>query len=297
MNGLLVDTIRSATRLAAHQRLLSAVILFVFTLACRSVAAQQVQLSTPQFGASDSFHERFGTSWGFRSGNAFFNFGGPNPGLPPFGGHDPNADARFGLGGRWGGGAFSLQGFAGQGSSRTLVADTPMIVIPNGGVGTVANTLQRPFVTGLAPVVGRRSISPLLERLERLRQQRSALGHAASRSALPGNAVELPADANSVDRLSTRDALPGGGGADSADGSTASRGDLSVAEIRRRQAEREEVERQRELTEVRQLIERGRGCEEAGKLGAAAIYYKQAARRAESPLREQLLDHARQLGR
>jgi hypothetical protein len=81
------------------------------------------------------------------------------------------------------------------------------------------------------------------------------------------------------------------------DRSTARHGDLSVAEIERRREIRLSAEALERQTRIQRLIERGRGCEEAGKFGAAGIYYKQAARQADSPLREQLLERARQLQR
>ena len=297
--------IRHVIHLSARLVLVVAVALSaLMVIDQRPVVAQQVQVSAPMTGVSDSFYERFGTSWGFsgggRNGRAFFNFGGPNPGLPPFGGLDPNADARFGLGGRWGGGSAFFQGFAGQGSSRTIVSETPTIVIPNGGTGSIFSGVQRPFVTGVVPVVGRRNLSPLLDRIARLRSQPPAMS--ASRSSLADRrSAETDhgdlADHN--DPAIGRASASGGGSTRQAgyqpDRSTAGRGDLSVAEIQRRRESEQQAKSDERRAEVERLIERGRGCEQAGKLGAASIYYKRAARQADGPLRQQLLDHVRGL--
>lgn len=248
-----------------------------------SVRGQQVRVSTPRTGVSDSFYEQFGTSWGFGGRNFFFNFGGPNPGLPPLGLGDPNAGARFGFGGVGGNGRFFLNGFASQGSDRTLVSETPMVVIPNGGVGSIASVLQRPFVTGLVPVVGGRNASPLLERLERLRQQ-AEVGESPGHQA----AADQQA-AGAADQLGESEPPARGAWKEGDRPSTASQGDLSVAEIERQRAAAEHQEQQRQQLEVEQWLVRAQDCEQQGKWGAARVYYQNAARQATGTLREQLL--------
>ncbi len=73
--------------------------------------------------------------------------------------------------------------------------------------------------------------------------------------------------------------------------STATHGDLSVAEIRRQQAQEGDADQK----EIRRLVERARGAEEAGKSGVAKIYYNMAARRAEGEMRRQILDKIKDL--
>ncbi|MCO6455028.1 MAG: hypothetical protein J5I93_06985 [Pirellulaceae bacterium] len=264
-------------------RVLSFGVVLVLVLVPVSLRGQQVRVSTPRSGVSDSFYEQYGTSWGFGGRNFFFNFGGPNPGLPPLGLGDPNAGARFGFGGAGGNGRFFLNGFASQGSDRTLVSETPMVVIPNGGVGSIASVLQRPFVTGLVPVVGGRNASPLLERLERLRQQ-SELGETPGSQAADGERAGRETGETSEGLPSARDV-----GNQVGQPSTASLGDLSVAEIQRQRAAAEQLEQQRQQIEVEQWLARAQDCEQQQKWGAARVYYQNAARQATGTLRQQLL--------
>ena len=74
--------------------------------------------------------------------------------------------------------------------------------------------------------------------------------------------------------------------------STATHGDLSVAEIRRQQAA---VDAHRDA-EVQERLDKARSYEEAGKPNIAKIYYQQAAARATGELKQQLLDKIKTLG-
>ena len=162
--------------------------------------AQQVYTTVPLVNTRDSFYESFGTDWGFshrgRNGYFFFNRGGANTAIPAFGGYDPNAVARFGFGSRGRNGSFYFNGWAGQGSSRTITSAAPSLMLQNGGSGFVQDISVRPFVTGLIPVVGDGAVSPVEERLERLRQE-AALVNPGSRPTdaelLLGSDLRLPA--------------------------------------------------------------------------------------------------------
>lgn len=74
-------------------------------------------------------------------------------GQPSFGGFDPAAGAQIGL-------AIlsDIEAFffirAAQGDSRTNVLAAPKITLFNGQVGTVNDTVTRPFVAGFTPIVG-----------------------------------------------------------------------------------------------------------------------------------------------
>lgn len=59
----------------------------------------------------------------------------------------------------------------------------------------------------------------------------------------------------------------------------------SVAELRSERA----GEQQARIAEAQNLFERGKSAEQAGKTSLARIYYQQASRRAEGPLKEQIL--------
>src|SRR5688500_18618584 len=120
-------------------------------------AAQQVNLDAPFNTVGHSFYEQVGVRWGLSGRNWFFNFGGPGPGagvVPPFGGFDPNAGANFGVGFRGNGVNGFLNITAGQGSTTTFGSASPSVTVMNGQTGFFADTQQRPFVTGLVPVVG-----------------------------------------------------------------------------------------------------------------------------------------------
>lgn len=296
-------------------------------LACwqdAGVDAQQVQLTSPFQTLNDGFYENFGFG-GINMGRSgpgggwFFNTGPANSTPPPFGGYDPAADARFGM--QFGGPFnFGFNMLAGQGSNRSNTVTAPTLVIPNGGSGYLFSGSISPFVTGVIPVVGNAplgpmmpvvqptqpSFSPLAERVAQLQQQQQAAGQAAA-DAAPMAAFQPAPAVNPMPAVPARDAAPlvvkGGQARDgaaaarpavsgSAVGSSANHGDLSVAEIRRQQAQ-QAADRQEEI-QVR--IEKARGYEDAGKPGLAKVYYQQAAARAEGELKKQLLDKIRSLG-
>jgi hypothetical protein len=155
----------------------------------------------------------------------------------------------------------------------------------------------RPFVTGLIPVVGDYPFipyapapytmyppfaaasapvytSPLADRLERLRAEKLAggkkdeVGDGKDDLVLGGAEPEKPAAA-----------VAGGSTV-----SSAARGDISIAEIRRLQAADEEAKRQ----ELESLIEEARIAEQNGHLGVARVRYQQALRRATGDQRKEL---------
>lgn len=139
-----------------------------------SAHAQQVTIGAPMTNVGGNFHENIGFGWNasIPTGNPAagargvvglgpngpqqginFGFGGPGNAPPPFGLGNQNP-AQLGWqvqgpnGGRLG---FNL--FADQGASTTLSSQTPMLTVMNGQQGYFASTVQRPFVTGLIPVV------------------------------------------------------------------------------------------------------------------------------------------------
>ena len=143
----------------------------------RPVSAQQIGISTPFTTTSDSFYERMGVNFGFSlpggqgpgsrivglmpngqftpNGNLVFRQGGSVSALPPFGGYDPGANARFGFNYlNRGGGGFSLGFDFGKGSNRSMTTTAPSLVVQNGQGGTFTDGVYRPFVTGVIPVVG-----------------------------------------------------------------------------------------------------------------------------------------------
>jgi hypothetical protein len=143
-------------------------------LASTSTHAQQVTIGAPMTNVGNNFHENIGVGWGFN-----IPTGNPAAGARGVVGHGPNgpqqginfgfggagnAPAPFGLGNQnpaqlgWqvqgpNGGRLGFNLFADQGASTTLSSQTPMLTVMNGQQGYFASTVQRPFVTGLIPVV------------------------------------------------------------------------------------------------------------------------------------------------
>jgi hypothetical protein len=273
--------------------------LVILTAATSPATAQYSVISTPFNNLSDSFHESFGFGGGFSFGGnpappgsnnsqtSPISFGFPGPAPPPFGGFQPGTGAT--LGGAVRGGNFSGSGNFGfsQGNSRALVSQTPMVTVPNGGSGSFYDTSQRPFVTGVVPVIGGwntgplvtnspfsglgqlppATISPLQERISRLRSGQQPL-------LLQQPEVRQP--------RAPRQA--------SVAHSSAESGDLSVAEIRRQQDSGPAVSK-----ETTHWIELARSAEQRGKQSVARLYYRNAANTADGALRQQLLDKVQEL--
>jgi len=275
--------------------------------------AQQINVSTPLINTSDSFFENFGVNFGFNlrgGGNVFgldplgnpirdiqFRQNSAGSAIPPFGGFDPASAANVGLGiNRPGGtGLFNLT--ASQGSSRSIVSQVPSVTIPNGGTGTIIDTSQSPFVTGVIPVVGggfEPTILPLAALYYPTTAQRSQRGPSPLQMAV--QRINEDAERGVGPRLGAA----GGHRAPSAEQraaarssnagpSTAERGDLSVAQIKRQRSAEIAAEQAAEVAELEALIERARGAFAAGKSGAAKIYLRQAISRAEGDQKTDLL--------
>jgi hypothetical protein len=234
-------------------------------LAClASSAAAQAQYSRIEapFGSiGNSFYESIGVSWGLQGNGWFARFGGPP--VPQFGGFDPAAQGQLGLGFRGNGMSGFLNLTAGQGSDSSIVSQTPSVVLPNGGFGFVSDTLQRPFVLGIVPVIGDEPISPVKQALSRLEAE--------------GGLQRLSRDDTEEGlKLGGNKTAAGGTGGRSGGPSSAERGDVSVAEIRARQA----AEDAAAAAEIDALVDKAAQSESVGKLGLARIYYRQALRRA-----------------
>jgi len=249
-----------------------------------SAFAQQVTIAAPFNGVNDNFQEGIGVGWNFGINTpppfGFNNDGGPSAvvGLGPNG--LPMQGIQFGFGGPAGGLAPAVGGngqvnggqlgwqvngngfsgginiFAGQGNTRSLVSETPFVTSLNGYPAFFSATSQRPFVTGLIPVVngygagftgptviypslnipwpgpqgyGPPPISPLQERIARFKAEQDA-GIAAPRDA-PGELVlKRPADQPTNEAADSTAPKLG------TSGSSAERAAPSLEEIRRRKA-------------------------------------------------------------
>jgi hypothetical protein len=266
-----------------HQSVFAAL---MFLALATPAAAQQTYVQAPFHSAGSSYFERLGFGFGGTIGNnAFFNFGGVNQALPPFGGHDPSADARFGFGVRGNGFNLNVQGAAASGYSSSYSSTTPSLMLTNGVPGSIFSGVQRPFVTGLVPYVGHFSpgigyvqrppvvTSPLAERVSRMQDElaRVAASPAPVRTATTTKPVESPEPAQTA--------------------STAQRGALSLRAIRAANAAADQ-----ELSaEIEAHLEDARHHEAAGELGLAAIHYGRAAAKARGDQQRQLRQKAAEL--
>jgi hypothetical protein len=308
--------------------------LFVWAaaLAASPAVAQQATIGAPFNNSGDSFFETNGVNFGF---NIPAPAGGRNAvvGLTPQGAIDPNginfvqgggaaAAPQFGGGNQGGGATFGFAarsplgtasfGFsASQGSTRSLVSQTPSVTLQNGATAFISDTSQRPFVTSVVPVVG--GFAGLAQPLYTLPAApepvdsfgTSALGERLHRlGETPGPRVAPVAPQNFSGpqfRNSTGDATAGSNsppaevGAGTAEfsrdlagarQSSAGQPAASIAEIRAQQAADDEAAQ----SELRQILDRAQEAIALGKPNVARIYYQQLARRATGPLRQQALD-------
>lgn len=128
-------------------RLYRGVALALLVLLTNSAFAQQISTSTGLRSNSTRFGESFQSSWSYRKPGLSMQFNG---GGGPFGGLPGNPGIATGL--QIGGfqGNFS----AGQFSSTNSSSFTPMLTTTNGYPGGMFIGTRRPFVIGVAPVVG-----------------------------------------------------------------------------------------------------------------------------------------------
>lgn len=234
--------------------------------------AQYSSIATPLHNVGASYYESLGIGFSGNIGNnVFFNNGG-GPVRPPFGG-GVGGGAQFGFGLRGNGGGFNFGLSADSGYDAGMTSVTPSITLPNGGTGAIFDVQQRPFVTGLVPMVGHfapgigytmappRVTSPLAERLSRIE---AAGGPAPPPSVSPSTRPSAGIFPN------TRQA------------STAERGEQSLTEIRAAQTDKAASH----TAEVEALLEAARLREAAGEIGQALIDYGRAASRLEGAERE-----------
>ena len=278
-------------------------ILFTLLLVVVSsvASAQMVTTGTPFNRVSDSFHENIGTSWSLQGKNWSVNFGGNNalPGQAPFG--NPGGAG----GGIQGGVGFGGNGFTGniwgrmeQGSSRSLVSQTPSVTTFNGVPGMVSDTQQTPFVISNTPVVGSwtgmpgivdptggsltsgltRPVgnSPVSQALSRVR---AAEGTPAGDSPNGLRRAAFGSDRLTRNNRSDADDSPSYG-SDSADDASSSADSVvgSVAQMKQLY-QQENVEPKREKAQLN--IEKARAAAEKGRIGAAKSYYRVAMKYAQ----------------
>lgn len=280
-----------------------------------SANGQYINLDTPFQSNTESFYERIGIDFGFaipgsqntqgsrvvglnpngtftQNGAIQFTQGSSGSAVPQFGGYDPASDATFGYANLNNGGGYQLGFRLGQGNTRTSTGTTPTITVPNGVPGSVNDSILRPFVTGVVPVVGGfpnqyfnavhspgPPISPLDIALTRLQQDLDA-GIAQrdenGRIYYPGQEDSLTLSGSSNSYVEPKE-------------STANTSDLSVAEIRRRRESDQESLSIQNQEEIDELIRLADGALENRKPGAARIFLRRAMRMADGELKLELL--------
>ncbi len=279
---------------------------FLFSFVCIPAKAQpQVTIGTPIHRTGTGFYENFGVGWNYWNDDFFINV--PNGVRPPFGLGAAGSDAQLGFGfyGPNGGrGAFQLT--MGQGSYRTRSTVTPMLTLPNGGTGALFHGTYRPFVTGWIPVVGDygpvtgwapqiapvhpMGISPLQQKLAQMAAEGGFPAPNAAGVAPGGPRSGKPQGGARTNRAGSSRSS----GQRRASVSSAERGDISVAEIRRQQAAEDPVGTPAEF----QIAARQAASLEAeGKLYSARNQYERAARQAPQESRSTYERHVDRLTR
>jgi hypothetical protein len=190
----------------------------------QTASAQYSTVTSPFNSLSNSYFEQVGVGFNLSGRNFFFQQNSFGPAVPPFGGFAPGAGANMGLNFRGDGFNGSLNFTASQGSRTSMVGQAPSVTLANGVPGGVFDTTISPFVISVIPVVNDAPMTPLAERLERIKAGERA---PVQQSAAP------PATNRQAESSRSRDPWRERLKAAQADGSTPT---LSVAEIRRRKA-------------------------------------------------------------
>lgn len=265
------------------------------------VFAQMVTTSTPFNRVGDSFHENIGSSWSLRGNNWNMSFGGgnANPGASQFGNNGANGGLRGGVGFVGNGFSGNIWGQMSQGSSRSLVSQTPSVTTFNGAPGVVSDTQQSPFVIGMTPVVGywdghNRMVDPTGGAFSG-NMNREIPNHAVSsaldRVRAAENSPQASLDSNFLKRAAVgSDRLTRTVPEDISapepvleeDASSAAVAVGSVAQMKRLY-EQETLEPLREKTQIN--IDKARAAAEQGRISAAKSYYKTALKYADSEMK------------
>lgn len=227
-----------------------------------SVSAQMVTTQMPLQHQGASFYEYSHVGWSVHNPHYFMTFGAAAP--PPFGGYQSNGgfatgNAHFNFG-------------LGQGASYTSTSVTPMLTTTDGYPGYLFIGSQRPFVTGVTPVVGggvgftNVPSGPLSSRVAtgqlRLDQGRIA-GPALDAAGIP------PAPDVEVRRPASREGLPA-----SRAGSKSPR-DLSAQDY----------------------LDRGNEAVKTGRAGVAKIYYQLASTKGDALVKAEAIRKLEELNR
>ncbi len=249
--------------------------LFLLGFACllpNASFGQMISTGVPLVGARHSFFENIGINSGFSVGGFSSPFN-RYPAVPQFGGFTPGAGLNGGFGIHSGHfGAHLGFNFA-QGSSRSIVSNTPIVTGYSGFPMLFQNSVQRPFVTGVFPVVGNGAVLPNL----------------GAANTIPGRLMR------GEFRMVNHKVVPAGGFKPKPQPA----GTTQVAERRPlvdqappTRAEREaaaQAEQTEKQLAIQEFLRKGREAEAEGKRSVARLYFQMAARRAEGDLKSEAL--------
>lgn len=254
------------------------------TPGAREVWGQQVTVTTPLQSVGERFFEstNVGFSFGVGSGSNVRTFarfgGGVTP--PPFGGFDPNAGLSSGFQVRRGDFSANFGFNFAQGSQRTFTTVAPKLTLTNGVPGSLFIGTQRPFVTGVVPIVGPGvgffSVPPS--------QPTIAARVLSGELALP-RSVRRPELDPPLGRNRAESSLLKQRPGSHVVRNTAAAVPPSPTEQRRQRAAQQAAD----LLAAREHFQRGRDAEAAGKPQVAVIFYRLAARKASGELHDEIL--------
>ncbi len=274
----------------------------------KTANAQGIVVASPFNTIGDSYYENFGVNFGFHLNNGapggsrivgifpngqinpngiVFNQAGSAGAIPPFGGYDPAANANFGFGLRNRRGGFSLGLSLGKGNTRTATNQTPMVVVPNGGIGSVTNGQFSPFVTSVTPFTfgngyslpSTPSVRPSIfrsgDRTGGGGPSFNGMSYGAIRSAM----ARLPDETRKIDR-SDANIVP--------ENSTAQTADVSVERIKAERRQQMQAENDTRQSEIRRLVERAEYLLKEGDVVLARTQYYKASRIAKGAQQKEL---------
>jgi hypothetical protein len=220
------------------------------------LSAQMVTTQSPLHSNTSSFYEYSHVGWSVHNPHYFMNFNGGG-GTPPFGGYQPNA----GLSGGFGVNNTAFDFGFGQGASLNSTTVTPMLTTTNGYPGYLFIGSERPFVTGVVPVVGGGfanvpAIGPLASRVAtgQLKTVQGRIVAPKNEQAMPGPLREANVGRNEIPPATRPTEI-----------ATSSSQQLSAA----------------------QYLEKAIAAEKDGRAGVAKIYYQLAATKGEGLVKVQ----------
>jgi hypothetical protein len=291
--------------------------LVVSTALADAAVAQRrsiVRTRVPSMRSSNSFHEQMGVGFGFNipgarrlpsddggpsavvgldgngrvGGDIRFRQGGAGGVVPGVGGANQAGPAGFGFGILGGDANLFFNFSASQGSRRGRSSVTPSVTTLNGGTGFFFDGVQRPFVTGVVPIVGGgggAAAGPIEQRLSRLREQGATPGAPAPDGNRQASGATDPPETPASDDFSSQ--------LGAARSSTAGQAPGSLADIhRRRQAESAAQQR-----DASALFEQGKQAEAKSEAAVARNYYRRAMAADNGTLRGEIQTRLRSLSK